>query len=163
MSKTICKNVSEFKYLGVHQRIQVNLRLHGEAIVDVDAGRAQIAPLASEDRFWQICVQEVIVRSTASAKTGWPQVQVVERKEVHCLGEEGAQTDGASRVDQILGFHTIAKLEEEEAIDQQPTNGDDFLCSMPGATFGQRKRDHTRLAAERYLKPPHPRYFSSSK
>ena len=35
----------------MHPRIQVNLRLHGEAIVDVDAGRAQIAPPASKDRF----------------------------------------------------------------------------------------------------------------
>ena len=30
----------------------MNLRLHGEAIVDVDAGRAQIAPPASKDRFF---------------------------------------------------------------------------------------------------------------
>ena len=70
-------------------------------------------------------VQDVIV-----------QVQVVERKEVHCLWEEGAQTDGASRVDQILGFHTTAKV-EEEAIDHRAT------------TFAPRKRDHARLAAER--------------
>ena len=113
---------------GVHQRIQVKLRMRGEAIVDVDADRAQIAPPASEDRFGQIGVQEIIVRGTASAKSVWPQVQVVERKEVHCLWEEGAQTYCASRVDQIFGFHTIAK-EEEEAIDHRVINGDDFLCS----------------------------------
>ena len=101
------------EYPGVHQRIQVNLRLHGEAIVDVDTGRAQIAPPASQDRFWQICAREVTVRDTASAKTVWSQVQVVERKEVYCLREEGSQTDGASKVDQILWFHTITKIEKE--------------------------------------------------
>ena len=59
----------------------MTLRWYGEAIVDVDAGRAQIAPPAPEDRFGQIRVQEVIVRGTASMReTVRPQVQVVDRK-----------------------------------------------------------------------------------
>ena len=67
------------------------------------AGRAQIAPPAFEDGSGQILVQEIVVRGTASVKTVRPQVQVVERENLHCLWKEGAQADGASKVDQVHG------------------------------------------------------------
>ena len=67
------------------------------------------------------------MRGKASAKTVRPQVQVVERQEV-----------GATRVNQILGFRTIAKV-DEGAIDHRVVNGDDLLRTMPGATFGPRE------------------------
>ena len=99
----------------------MNLRLHGEPIIDADAGRAQIAPLAPEDRLGQICVQEVVVRGSASADTVWPK-------------------------DYVHGIHTIAKV-EDEAVDHRVVNGDDFLRSVP--FFCPRKADSTGAAAER--------------
>ena len=55
----------------------MNLRLHGQPIIDVDADRGQFAASASEGRFGQIHVREVVVRDTASAETVRSQVQVV--------------------------------------------------------------------------------------
>ena len=48
----------------------------------------------------------------------------MEQNKVHCLWEEGSQTDGASRVDQIRGFNTIAKV-EEAAVDHEVVKGDE--------------------------------------
>ena len=125
----------------------MKLRLHGQPIIDEDAGRARIAPPAPEDRLGPICVQEVVVRGSASAQTVWPRVQVVEREDFHCFGEGGAQADGASELDQVHGLHTIARV--EEAVDRWVVNGDDLLRSVPGATFCPRKGDCTGAAAAR--------------
>ena len=129
------------------------MRLRGRPIIDVVAGRAQIAPPASEDRFGQIRVQEVVVRDTASTKTVGPQVQVVGRKKTLLpLERKRAGRRCASKVDKVHGSHSNAKV-EEEAVDHRVVNGDGLLPSVSRATYCPRKDDHARAAGERPLKP----------
>ena len=65
---------------GVDQRIQMNLRLHGPSIIDVDADKTQIAPSTSEVRSGLIRLQETVIRDTALVKNVRPQIQIVERE-----------------------------------------------------------------------------------
>ena len=62
----------------------------------------------------------------------------MKRETLHRFCTGGAQADGS---------HSIAKV-EEEAVDHRVVNGDDLLRSVRRATFGTRKGDHARAAAE---------------
>ena len=119
-------------------KFEVWVQLHGRAHpLDVDAGRAQIAPPA-------LRIVWAYLRARCSRARACPQRSPGQKR-------ERAQADGASREDQVHVFHTVAKV-KEEVINHRVVIGDDVLLCAWGHFLSTEGRPRWS-ATKRQLKP----------